>query len=479
MAVIGPPAWAQTYAPLSFKDLIIELDVTSSVSPAAVDPFTLDASTDQLDVISLEEDTTPDGWILEADGRRGTLGTFSLADGDSTGPTGGNWVDISCSVMSFTCQRGGPRRTTEAQQAGTATFVLHDPTCAFDPTNSLGPYVFGGRTQLTGRRQIRVRANWAGIFWPIWSGYTEVFLPRYLEPGTCEVTIQCDGVFALWSTVDPPALLSPFGSGLTFDAHLAKCAEIARTPAALLQAATGLVPLQSHDFAGNVLSSAHLIVASEGGELIESKDGTIIARNRDHRLTASNSVDTVAIITDDETIDPGSILVYGLEPDPRLTDLINIVYASKVGGTVTAYDDSDSVVRFGAHSTRRQDLLIRDDPDVATWAGRILLTSSQTVVRLPQCEMQPPFSPLTTWLALAIEIGDRLEAKRSPLKGFAARSSIDQGVFVEGVRWAADAATKDITTQLFLSDASTLHPFTISGPGQPESELDGPDFLIS
>jgi hypothetical protein len=476
MAVLGPPSWVLATPPVTLVDIKVEIDLTSLVAPAPIQPWTLGVT--KLGAAPLGVDARSRGWVLGAAGPRGQLGEFAINKAGADGGVSEDlWEDVTEWVRRISCERGGARRVTESHQAGTASIELDDADRRFDPTNSIGPYVFGGVTQLRGRRSIRVRAFWGGSWWPIWAGFVTRWPPQYFEPGFSTVTLECKGLFSVLASVNPPALSAPFGSGLGYDEHVRKLAEIAQLASSRLQLEDGLTPLQSHDFAQNALSTAHRVASSEGGLLFETAAGRIAGHNRNHRTTASRSVNIYAVATDDpQSLVPvqpwtlgvtklgeaplgidarklGDVLVHDAQPVTDTEEMVNYVTAGKVGGTAAPFQDAPSVARDGIRDTTRTDLLIRDDADVEVWANLLLAQAANTVTRFPAFKMQPTFDSPAAWLALSAEIGDRIRCDRHPLKGIAPGSPISTQGWVEGIHHQIDMTTGEWLTTIQLLNA--------------------------
>ncbi|ASU81499.1 hypothetical protein CDO52_00705 [Nocardiopsis gilva YIM 90087] len=86
---------------------------------------------------------------------RGILGQNTLA-----GETA--FSDVSQWVRSANTNRGADRVSSPivTYDAGTASLVLDNRDRRFDPTHLAGPYVVGGRSQVTPMREMRLRARW-------------------------------------------------------------------------------------------------------------------------------------------------------------------------------------------------------------------------------------------------------------------------------------------------------------------------------
>lgn len=99
------------------------------------------------------------------------------------------WTDVSLWTRSVQTNRG---RTHELNrfEAGTATIVLDNSDGRFSPFNGSSPY----SPNVVPYRQIRVRALWNGIMYPLFRGHIEAWPVKW--PSTVESTIQLSCVDA-------------------------------------------------------------------------------------------------------------------------------------------------------------------------------------------------------------------------------------------------------------------------------------------
>lgn len=118
----------------------------------------------------------------------------------STSPV---WVDISGYVyrrFPVTVTRG---RQSESQSfaPGRMNLALDDRTRIFDPRNSSGPY-FGN---LKPRKQIRLRALWGGVYYPIFQGFVTGWPHEYAD-GKVDawVPLQALDALALFAETNQP-----------------------------------------------------------------------------------------------------------------------------------------------------------------------------------------------------------------------------------------------------------------------------------
>jgi hypothetical protein len=474
MTIAGPPAWVLSLAPITPAAIKVEIDLVSPAAfiASAANVFTLDASTDQLDVTVVEEDTAPDTFVLDSAGRPGTLDTFALGGDDEAA----NWTDITDSVrrIGWRCAR---RNGIDQADPATLVMDLDDPGRRFDPTNLAGPFVAGGRSLLTASRRVKVTALWGGQWWPIGFGWSTNWAPTYLEPGMATVQLTCRGTLGQLADVQPAAQPAPIGGGLTFDEHLGIVFDIAGVDRVWLAAETGLAPMQAHTFSQNCLSTAKLLADSEGGVLHDGPDGVVRARRRNHRLTDPRSADGTATLTDAPTIDPGGIAYETIGVLSDAAEMVTVANVARVGGT-SATIVADTAPRYGIKTWTRTDLLCQTDADAQAVGGLKVVQFRETQIRFTNATVSPLFAPEATWFVLSSAIGDRVRCRLRPLAAAAVvGSEIDRDAFIEGIEHEIDAPTATWTTTFTLSDASTFRPFTLSGDTQPESPLDGPDFL--
>src|SRR5262249_3336572 len=85
------------------------------------------------------------------------------------------WADISQYVLSFTVTRASTRQQGPllTVQASTCSVVLDNSDGRFDPDNLAGPYVAFGVTQIRPMIPVRVRAVYAGVNYPLFSGFAD------------------------------------------------------------------------------------------------------------------------------------------------------------------------------------------------------------------------------------------------------------------------------------------------------------------
>lgn len=126
---------------------------------------------------------------------------ISLTAGDGPYTASPTWTDVTSYVRNISVNRG---RTNDFEHfaPGTAQLVLSNRDNRFTPFNLSGPYVSGGVSLLTPRRQIRITATAGGAAIPVFRGYVAGWPVRWSSAGQdSTVTIDCyDSIGLLGST---------------------------------------------------------------------------------------------------------------------------------------------------------------------------------------------------------------------------------------------------------------------------------------
>jgi hypothetical protein len=217
---------------------------------------------------------TPTGFKLD-DPVRGVLDntTYILA--------GELFYDISPRVQTVSVKRG-KSEALDRIDAGISTIVLDNNDRLFDPLYEAGLY-YG---QLVPRRQIRVSANDAPVFY----GYVEDFDLEYLPGNRAEVRIEIADAFGALANAgldefDPPSELS--GARVTRVLDLPEV----NWPIELREIDAGRSILLDSSVSGiSALEYLQRVSTSEFGNLFISKDGDLIFKERNASTTTPDFI---------------------------------------------------------------------------------------------------------------------------------------------------------------------------------------------
>lgn len=206
--------------------------------------------------------------LLLFNGANGSLGAPQSTDfpdlvvqigfdaGPSTALGSTLWYDVSHLVRAVTTNRGRSAETDDFQ-AGTCSVTLANADRLFDPEYTAGAYY--GR--LLPQRRIRVLANFAGITYPVFNGFTPDDWPQdYDPPNDSHVTLDCvDGIGVLAAAPTP-------GSVLQWE-------QLQDSPKVQLSLADGSVPVTAIDLSGNGYDGTYAGVVSSASALTYGGDG--------------------------------------------------------------------------------------------------------------------------------------------------------------------------------------------------------------
>jgi hypothetical protein len=353
-------------------------------------------------------------------------GTFILDD-----PTSGRldvnvlgtndiWTDISPYVLAFTTTRPSTRLQGPLIQfqAGTATITLDNSDARFDPDNLNGPYVAGGATRLTAMVPVRIRAVYAGITYPLFSGFADGWLETATdyEAGYSEVTLSATDLFKVLAGITLPPLSSALGTGELSGARITRILNSAGwyTSTDKRTIATGDTAVQGTLYGDSPLNLMQITSDSEVGWLYASPAGAVVYRNR-RALTTLPASTTIQAFFGDQ---PGGaeLPLAGIGRADDDTTLANDIQATRVGGVVQEVTDAASIAKYLFPRTySRTDLILVADSDALTWAQWILFISKSNENRFDTVTIDPAAQPDDLWpQVLGRDMGDRIQVTKRP-----------------------------------------------------------------
>lgn len=226
----------------------------------------------------------------------GKLDTATLGDGVT-------WTDISQWVLNFTITRPSTRQQGPLwnYQAGTLALTLDNSDGRFDPDNLAGPYVSAGATQLVAMVPLRVRAEFAGLNYPLWSGFADGWTPAVVdyEGGYAEMTVTGTDAFKALAAVYLPAV-SAEGAGADTGARISDILTRAGwfTSAEWSSIDTGNSTLQATTLGDYALNLMQIATDSEIGQLYINRAGAVTFRSRHALLMDARSNTPQAVFGD-------------------------------------------------------------------------------------------------------------------------------------------------------------------------------------
>jgi hypothetical protein len=343
--------------------------------------------------------------------------------------TAGVWTNVTAwGKRGITMERGSKRIQSPIirYEAGTATFHLNNTDRRFDPTNTSGPYVSGGRSQVTPMRPIRIRALWNSTTYEVFRGFVDVWDVSWVADVYSEVTVRATDGFKVLRNRRRPAV-TPVGAGENTGARVTRILDSAGWPGGDRVIATGNSTLQATDLEGDALSELQAAAESEIGELYMDAAGRVVFRNRHAMLTEARSNTVQA--TFGATVGEFTPAQARIATDDAT--LWNEIRAQREGGAEQLLGDAASQAEFLARTYQASNLVLDSDTGVGGYAGWILYISKDPEVRFDAIQIHAHADPVTLFpQVLGREIGDRIKIVRRPPGGGA---PIEREVFIRGI----------------------------------------------
>ncbi|MFD9949816.1 hypothetical protein ACFWYW_55895 [Nonomuraea sp. NPDC059023] len=374
------------------------------------------------------------------------------------GPAG-TWTTLTAyGKRGISTRRGSSRIESPIirYEAGTASAWLNNTDRRFDPTHLSGPYVSGGRSQVTPMKPIRFRATWNSVTYDVFRGFVDQWDVIHVADVYSEVRVLATDGFKILRNRRRPAV-TPVGAGENTGARITRILNSAGWPAADRLIATGNSTLQATDLEGVALDELQTATESEIGELYIDASGRVVFRNRQAALmeTRSNTVQA----TFGQTVGvPAPVQAKVVTDDATMWNEIKV---KRTGGTELLIGDEASQVEYQVRTFQPPELLIQTDTEVEAYAGWILYVSKDPEVRFSTVEIHAHADPDTLFpIVLAREIGDRIRIVRRPSGGGA---PIERDVFIRGIAHETTGATW-ITTWTLQSATKYGSFFTLDNP---------------
>lgn len=342
----------------------------------------------------------------------GKLDTATL--GTATG-----WTPISPWVLSFTVTRPSTRLQGPLwnYQAGTVSILLDNSDGRFDPDNLGGPYVTGGATTLAPMVPVRIRASFASVAYPLYSGFADGWLPAQVtyEGGYAELTVAGTDAFKVLAGITL-GTVTITGAGADTGTRIKDILTRAGwyTSAERNLISTGNSTLQGTTLGADALSLMQIAVDSEIGQMYANGAGAVVFRARRDLLTDTRSNMVQAVFGDlPGTVQPaGTELAYAaVTRAVDDTTIANDVQATRLSGFLQEVKDTPSIAKYLFPRTyARSDLILQGDTDALSWAQWVLAVSRGAEDRFESVTVDPAADPYSLWpQCLGREIGDRIQ----------------------------------------------------------------------
>jgi hypothetical protein len=327
----------------------------------------------------------------------------------------------------------------DTYEAGTCSVRIYDQNGRFNPQNTSSD-LYGYLTPL---RKLRISAEYNGLDYYLFSGYTTDYVYTYDQAENVSyVDINASDAFRLFAMATVNTITGQ-AAGQDTGTRTAKILDTVSFPNSMRSLDTGNSLTQA-DPATNRTALAALINAetSEQGAFFISPEGNAIFKNRTNTISSAGGT---PIAFNQTGGIPYKNLVFAF--DDKL--IVNNCSVTRVGGTTQTYIDANSVATYFPHSVSFSDLVVQTDADSANIAAIYVATRSTTTIRIDRMtiDLYDPLVPNDVILDLDY-FDNVLISNIQPDS-----SVITKNLQIQGVSW-------DITPNAWVGTFTTLEPIT-------------------
>jgi hypothetical protein len=319
---------------------------------------------------------------------------------------------------------------------------------------------------------LRVRATWAGVTYPLFSGYVRSWTPptAQLGPDYDYTIAEAQDGFCVLEGVTIPETAG-VGAGELSGARVARILAAAGwydLAQGYSDIDAGRSTVQAFTGGGTALSLLQVTADSEAGDLYVNGSGQATFRDRYAPGNDTRSSTVQAVFGDN----PGTGHAAGTElayteitrPDDDTTMANDIQATVDGGGNLQEAKDAASIARFlFPRSYARSDLILQSDADALSWAQYVLGLSRNDESRFDSLTIQADSDPDNLFpQVLGRELSDRIQVWRDPpgMSAFSKDcfiSSISHDISVDGwvTAWGLRSAAK-YGSSVFILDNATL-----------------------
>jgi len=364
----------------------------------------------------------------------GVLGTSVLSDQSAPALV----IDLTDVTRSIKINRGRniPRDTYEA---GTCTVRIFDQNGRFNPQNTSSD-LYGYLTPL---RKLRISAEYNGVDYYLFSGYTTDYVYTYDQAENVSyVDINASDAFRLFAMATIGTVIGQ-AAGQDTGTRIDKILDTVDFPDSMRTIDTGNSLTQADPATSRTsLAAIQNVETSEQGAFYISPEGNAIFKNRFNTISSAGGI---PIAFNQTGGIPYKNLVFAF--DDKL--IVNTCSVTRVGGTTQTNIDAASVATYFPHSVSFSDLVVQTDAEAANIAAIYVATRSTTTIRIDRMsiDLYDPLVPNDTMLDLDY-FDNVLISNIQPDS-----SVITKNLQIQGVSW-------DITPNSWMGTYTTLEPIT-------------------
>jgi hypothetical protein len=364
----------------------------------------------------------------------GVLGVGLLSD--QTTPS--LVVDLTDITRSIKINRGR-NIGRDTYEAGTCSVRIYDQNGRFNPQNTSSD-LYGYLTPL---RKLRISAEYNGLDYYLFSGYTTDYVYTYDQAENVSyVDINAADAFRLFAMATVSTVTGQ-AAGQDTGTRIEKILDTVSFPTSMRDISIGNSLTQA-DPATNrtALAAIQNAETSEQGAFYVSTEGNAVFFNRYETISSAGNTPVYFNQTGDI---PYKNLVFAF--DDKL--IVNTCSATRIGGSTQTYIDADSVATYFPHSVSFSDLVVQTDSEAANIAAIYVATRSTTTIRIDRMtiDLYDPAVPNDTILGL--NYFDNVVISNIQPDA----SVITKNLQIQGVSW-------DITPNSWSATFTTLEPIT-------------------
>jgi hypothetical protein len=345
-------------------------------------------------------------------------------------------LDLTDSTRNIAINRGRniPRDTYEA---GTCTVRIYDPTGRFNPQNPSSD-LFGYLTPL---RKLRISAEYLGVNYYLFSGYTTDYIYTYDQAENVSyVDIKASDAFRLLAMATITSVIGQ-AAGQDTGTRINKILDTVDYPTAMRLIDTGN-SLTLADPATNrtSLNAIKNVETSEQGAFYIDPEGDAVFKNRSNTISSAGAT---PIAFNQTGGIPYKNLIFAF--DDKL--IVNQSTVTRIGGSPQTVSDIDSIAQYFPHVVNFDDLVINTDSEAANIAAIYVGTRSDTSIRIDRMivDLYDPLVPNNTMLEL--DYFDNVVISNIQPNG----STIVKNLQIQGINW-------EITPNSWIGTFTTLEP---------------------
>jgi hypothetical protein len=302
----------------------------------------------------------------------GLLGTNILADSQAL------IVDVSNQVDGITTTRG---RNAQADlfQTGTLTLRIVDQNGDFNPQNAAGPY-YGLLTPL---RKVQITGTYAGIEYPMFSGFITSYTTTTPKMATDVVytTITAVDAFRLFQNSQISTVTLAAAGDNAGERVNAILDEIAWPPS-MREIEFGTTIMQADPGnARTALAAMQTATTSEYGAIYVDARGSLTLKDR--AFCIESQALPVTRFNDNGTDINYFNAVWRLDD----TQVYNSASITKIGGTAQLAENAASIEQYFVHSYNQQNLVMDTDQAALDYARAYVASRAETETRCDMIEL--------------------------------------------------------------------------------------------